>query len=143
MWAATMALNGLINVGVKQDWSTHIIGHELTAFHGLDHAITLAIVLPGVLNIKKIDRKEKLLQYAQRVWGITEGSEEEKLNMAIEKTENFFRELGMHTRLSEHDIGKQTIDRILKRFEQRGMTKIGMQQDIDLREAELLLESRI
>jgi NADP-dependent alcohol dehydrogenase len=53
MWAATQALNGLIGAGVPQDWATHMLGHELTAMHGLDHAQTLAIVLPALWNEKR------------------------------------------------------------------------------------------
>ena len=67
MWAATMALNGLIGAGVPQDWATHMIGHELTALHGIDHARTLAIVLPALLNERR-PKRAKLLQYAERVW---------------------------------------------------------------------------
>jgi len=142
MWAATMALNGLIGLGVKSDWSTHIIGHELTAFHGLDHAVTLAIVLPGVMNQKKQARKEKILQYGERVWQITEGSETDRLNKTIEKTESFFNELGVPTKLSAYNIGDDTIDRIIKRLKERGMEKIGMQQDISLEEVRKILKSQ-
>ncbi len=142
MWAATMALNELIGLGVKSDWSTHIIGHELTAFHGLDHAVTLSIVLPGVMNQKKHDRKVKILQYGERVWGITNGSETERLDKAIEKTENFFNELGVPTKLSAYNIGDETIDRIINRFKERGMEKIGMQQDISLEEVKEILKSQ-
>ena len=143
MWAATMALNGLIGLGVKSDWSTHIIGHELTAFHGLDHAVTLAIVLPGVLNQKKNERSVKLLQFGERVMGVSNGTDEEKLDKTIRKIEEFFRELGMRTTLSEYEIGQETINRIIRRFEGRGMKKIGVQQDIKLEEVRLILESRI
>ena len=143
MWAATMALNGLISVGVKNDWSTHLIGHELTAFHGLDHGVTLAIVLPGVLNQKKFDRKEKLLQYGERVWDIKKGSEEERLDKAIEKTEDFFLQLGAKIRLSDYNIGEETIERIIRRFEERGMEKVGMTEDIERDEVRLILQSRL
>ena len=68
MWAASMALNGLIGAGVPQDWSTHLIGHELTALYGIDHARTLAIVLPANLQVRRQEKREKLLQYAARVW---------------------------------------------------------------------------
>jgi NADP-dependent alcohol dehydrogenase len=64
MWAATQALNGLIGAGVPQDWATHMLGHELTAMHGLDHAQTLAIVLPALWNEKRDTKRAKLLQYA-------------------------------------------------------------------------------
>lgn len=143
MWAATMALNGLIGVGVKSDWATHTIGHELTAFHGIDHAVTLAIVLPGLLHQKKEARKEKLLQYAHRVWGIDEGSNNERINKAIGKTESFFRDLGMLTLLSEHDVGEDTVLKIVERFRNRKMFKLGMQQDITIDDVEAILRSRL
>jgi len=143
MWAATMALNGLIGVGVKQDWSTHIIGHELTAYHGIDHAITLAIVLPGLMQKMKTKRKERLLQYASRIWGLKEGSDDQRIEKAILKTDEFFRKLGAKTLLSEHQVGKTTIQKIKERFEKRGMKAIGGQQDISLQEVEEILESRL
>ncbi len=86
MWAATQALNGLIGAGVPQDWATHMLGHELTAMHGLDHAQTLAIVLPALWNEKRDAKREKLLQYAERVWNITEGSDDQRIDAAIAAT---------------------------------------------------------
>ena len=143
MWAATMALNGLIGVGVKNDWATHMIGHELTAFHGIDHAVTLAIVLPGLMTHLKDKRSEKLLQYAERVWNITEGSDEEKIAMAIVKTESFFKRLGIKTRLGDHHVGQKTIDRIIKRFKDRQLPQIGMLPDMKIEDAEKILVDRL
>jgi NADP-dependent alcohol dehydrogenase len=100
MWCSTNALNGLIGVGVPNDWATHGIGHQLTALHGLDHAVTLAIVLPGVWQVMKSDKQGKLLQYASRVWNIHEGSDEHRIDKAIELTEEFFNNLGIKTHLS-------------------------------------------
>lgn len=120
MLTATMALNGFIAMGVDQDWTTHMIGHELTALHGLDHAVTLAIVYPGVMHVLRDAKHDKLLQYAERVWDIREGSEEERINTVIRKTEEFFRSLGIKTRLSEHHIGDDTIHTISSRFRNRG-----------------------
>ena len=143
MWAATMALNGIIGVGVKSDWSTHMIGHELTAFHGLDHAVTLAIVLPGVLRLMKDKRREKLLQYAQRVWNINQGTDEERIEAAIQHTEAFFRQVGIATRLGEHNLGQDTIDRIVDRFTQRKMRAVGAQQDVSVANVGELLGWRL
>ena len=70
MWAAAMALNGLIGAGVPQDWATHQIGHELTALYGLDHAQTLAVILPSLLSVMRENKQQKLLQYAERIWGL-------------------------------------------------------------------------
>lgn len=142
MWAATMGLNGLIGCGVGQDWATHHIGHELTAFHGLDHAVTLAIVLPGVLNELKELRKVKLLQYGERVWGIDPKSMNAG-ELAIARTEAFFRSLGVKTRLSEHGIGQETITRIVERFKSRGTRNMSFLEDVNLDNLEKILISRL
>ena len=143
MWAATMALNGLLSAGVKSDWSTHMIGHELTAFHGIDHAVTLAIVLPGVMRLMKVKRREKLLQYASRIWNINEGSDEQRIELAIQRTESFFQQVGIATRLSDHSVGQDTIDRIVERFTLRKMRAVGAQQDISIADVAELLKSRL
>jgi NADP-dependent alcohol dehydrogenase len=125
MWSATMALNGLIMCGVPGDWSVHSIGHELTALHGIDHARTLAIVLPGLWKTLKKEKGQKLLQYGQRVWNITEGSEEERIDAAISKTSEFFESLGIKTRLSDYGVKRDTIEEIVKRFEERKWLDLG------------------
>lgn len=142
MWSATMALNGLIGAGVPQDWATHMIGHELTAFHGIDHARTLAIVLPGVMHIKRENKKEKILQYAKRVWGITTGSDDEKINAAIVKTAGFFESLGLPTRLIDYNVSADSVNRIVERFKQRGI-RIGEKGDIDYTVVESILTDRL
>ncbi|WP_321515846.1 iron-containing alcohol dehydrogenase [Marinifilum fragile] len=141
MWAATMALNGLIGMGVKSDWATHMIGHELTAFHGIDHGVTLAIVLPGLLSKLKEQRGEKLLQYAERVWNITEGTDDERKTLAIQKTEEFFQCVGIATRLGEHNVGQDSIDTISQRFLERGY--VGMLPDVAAADVAEILESRL
>lgn len=118
MLSATMALNDFIRMGVSQDWATHMIGHELTALHGIAHGASLAIVLPGTLQVLKDQKRGKLLQYAERVWNIQAGSEDEKIDQAIQQTEAFFRSIGMATRLSEVNIGDDTIDEVARRFNQ-------------------------
>lgn len=120
MVAATMALNGYVAWGVAQDWTTHMIGHELTALHGLDHGVTLAIVYPGVMNVMRDEKKDKLIQYAERVWGLTSGSDQEKIDGVIARTEAFFNSLGIKTRLSEYGIGRDTISTIAGRMKDRG-----------------------
>lgn len=125
MWSATMALNGMISCGVAEDWSVHSIGHELTAFHGIDHARTLAVVLPGIWKSLRKEKREKLLQYGERVWGIRSGSDDKRIDEAIEKTAEFFESLGIKTHLSDYNVNKDTIDRIVSRFEQRRWKGIG------------------
>lgn len=128
MWCATMALNGLIQCGVPGDWSVHSIGHELTALHDIDHARTLAIVLPGLWTVLKDEKREKLLQYGERVWKITGGTEEERITRTINRTVEFFESLDIKTRLSDYGVNQDTIDKIVRRLENRGMISFGDRQ---------------
>lgn len=143
MWNATQALNGLIGAGVPQDWSTHMIGHELTALHGLDHAVTLAIILPRVMYHQREQKREKLLQYAERVWGLSRYDEDSAIDLAIEKTELFFRNLGMKTRLSEHGIGKGVADEMARKLTENGFEKLGEHQDITPAEAHSIVTASL
>ena len=130
VWAATNALNGLIGTGVPQDWATHMIGHELTARFGIDHAQTLAIVMPSLWQVCREQKRTKLLQYGERVWHITEGSEDERIDAAISKTREFFESLGIKTRLRDYDADKADINDIIAALEAHHMTKLGEHQTI-------------
>jgi NADP-dependent alcohol dehydrogenase len=132
MWSASLALNGLIGAGVPQDWATHMIGHELTALYGIDHARTLAIVLPPLLNLQRETKRAKLLQYAERVWGITDGSDEQRIDQVIERTRAFFESLGIKTRLSGYDLGPDAVDAVVAQLEAHGMTTLGEHKDVSL-----------
>ncbi|EKS1843473.1 alcohol dehydrogenase [Cronobacter muytjensii] len=132
MWAATQALNGVIGAGVPQDWATHMLGHELTAMHGLDHAQTLAVVLPALWNEKRNEKRAKLLQYAERVWNITEGSDDERIDAAIAATRRFFETMGAPTRLSDYGLDGSSIPALLAKLEEHGLTALGEHQDITL-----------
>ncbi|OOF13952.1 NADH-dependent alcohol dehydrogenase [Salinivibrio sp. PR932] len=130
MWTATLALNGLIGVGVPQDWSTHMLGHELTALHGLDHAQTLAVVLPAMLNEKFEQKQAKLAQFAERVWHIDQGSEAEKAQQAIEKTRDFFERMNVKTRMRDYDLDETAIEPLIESLTQHGMTQLGEHGDV-------------
>ncbi len=122
MLSATMGLNGFLALGVTQDWCTHMIGHELTALHGLTHGATLAIVFPGTLRVLREQKKGKILQYGERIWNITSGSDDERIEKTIAKTEEFFASLGLSTRLHQENIGEATIAEIERRFNERKVT---------------------
>ena len=131
MWCCTMALNGLIQKGVPQDWATHMMGHELTALHGIDHARTLAIIAGNHYTYNFEDKKEKLAQYAKRIWGVQQGTIEEKARIGITKTTEFYQSLGMETKLSAYtDAYDGTAEIIAKRFEDRGWIKLGERQKV-------------
>ena len=143
MWVATLALNGLVGAGVPQDWSTHMIGHELTARYGIDHARTLAVVLPANLQIRRESKRRKLLQYAERVWHITDGSEEQRIDAAIERTRSFFESLDIRTRLRDYDIGADAIDTLIAQLEAHGMTQLGENRDVTPDVSRRILEASL
>ena len=140
MWSATSALNGMIAVGVPFDWTTHMIGHELTAIFGIDHAQTLAVLLPSVWRVLKTQKHAKLLQYAERVWDITEGDENSRVEQAIVKTEAFFQQVGLKTRLRDHGVELSQIDSIISALEAHGMTALSETGKVDLAMSRKILE---
>lgn len=143
VWSATMALNGIGGAGVPQDWATHMIGHELTALFGIDHGQTLAIVYPSLLEVRREQKRVKLLQYAKRVWHIESGSEEEKIDLAIRKTREFFESLGVKTRLSQYGIGTDKIPVIIEQLKAHGMTALSETQDLTLDIIQKILERAV
>ncbi|MCR6654310.1 MAG: iron-containing alcohol dehydrogenase [Opitutus sp.] len=139
VWAATCALNGVISVGVPQDWATHTIGHELTALHGIDHARTLAIVLPNLMHVQRGTKRAKLLQYAERVWDIREGTEDARIDAAIAKTRAFYENIGIKTKLSDYDVPASVASEVAKRLASRGVTAIGERGDLTPAKVEEIL----
>lgn len=130
VWSATMALNGIIAAGVPQDWASHLIGHELTSMFGLDHGQTLAIVLPSLLEVRRKNKHVKLVQYAERVWQITSGTEDEKIELAILKTREFFENVGVKTHLSDYNIGAEQIPLLIDNLKKHGLTALSESGDL-------------
>jgi NADP-dependent alcohol dehydrogenase len=143
MWAATNALNTSLSMGVTSDWSTHTIGHELTALYGFDHAVSLAIVLPGVMNLLSEKRKERFLQYGERIWGIHSFDHQAAIQETIKYTDQFFRCLGVKTKLSEHGIGSEAIDMVVKQLKSHGATHLGGAGDVSVEDVPAILENRL
>lgn len=139
VWAATWALNTAIGVGVPQDWASHMIGHELTALHQIDHARTLAVVMPSLMQVQRGSKREKLLQYAGRVWHITQGSEEARIDEAIARTRAFYEKLGLKTRLRDYDVSPETASVVAKRLKARGFLPLGEREDITAEVVEKIL----
>ncbi len=143
MWTATMALNGLIGAGVPQDWASHMIGHEITALNDTDHARTLAVVLPSLMNDQRKPKRAKLLQYAANVWNIRDGDDDARIDAAIDATRNFFEKLGVKTRLRDYHLGTQDIGRIVEGLKAHGMTALGEHQAIEPDDARRILEAAL
>ncbi|NRT12292.1 iron-containing alcohol dehydrogenase [Flavobacterium sp. 14A] len=140
MWSCTMALNGLIQKGVPSDWATHMIGHELTAMYGIDHARTLAVIAPSLYTVMFETKKAKLAQYGKRIFNL-EGTEDEVAKEAINKTVEFFHKMGMDTKLSDYTKEySETADFIVKRFDERGWKGLGEKQNITLDKVKSIVE---
>lgn len=142
MLSATMGLNGFVAMGVPQDWATHMIGHEITALTGTTHGQTLVVVLPGVMNALREQKGAKILQFGERVWGITKGTTDERIDRTIASVEQFCRSLGLATRLSELSIGEDVVEEIVRRFRERG-TLLGEAKNIDYKMVEVILRQRM
>lgn len=144
MWSATMALNGILRLGVPTDWATHMIAHELTALHGIDHARTLAIIAPNLYKKLFDDKKEKLVQYGKRVWGLNGESDIEIAEKAIEMTVSFFQSMGIDTKLSDYtsDYNK-TAQTVYDRFTDRKWIGLGERQKVGPELAKEIVEMSI
>ncbi|MGL4946284.1 MAG: NADH-dependent alcohol dehydrogenase, partial [Cetobacterium sp.] len=132
VWCATMALNGLIGAGVPQDWTTHMIGHEITAMFGIDHAKTLAVLQPAIWEVRKEKKRAKLIQYAERVLDIVEDNDDLKIKLAIDKTRLFFEELGIKTHLSDYGITEDKIENLIKALDNNNRTALSETEDLNL-----------
>lgn len=139
MWAANLALNGLIGSGVPQDWSTHVIGHQLTSLYGIAHAQTLAVLLPAVLTLQQRQKHTKLVQYGRRVWNL-EGPDETVREAAIDATEAFFAQMGLATRLHGLGLGEEAIEPVIERLARNRLTPLGEHRDLDLERCRRVLQ---
>ncbi|MDR2979356.1 MAG: iron-containing alcohol dehydrogenase [Bacteroidales bacterium] len=119
MWASTWGLNDWIGQGVTTDWATHMIGHELTAFFGIDHGQSLAIVLPGVMNVMRKEKEEKILQMGKNIFHLEKGTTDQRIDQTIASVENFFKSLGVKTKLSDYSVNEAGIQKVVNRFKER------------------------
>lgn len=142
MWCATHALNGNLRCGVPTDWSTHMIGHELTALYEIDHARTLAIILPRLYKNQFENKKEKLVQYGKRVFHLI-GNDDIIAQQAIEKTEAFFQSLGIETTIGAYTKDTDAPNIIKSRFIEREWLKMGERQAITPSDVENIVEAAI
>jgi NADP-dependent alcohol dehydrogenase len=140
MWCATIALNGLIGAGVPQDWAAHRIGYELTVLYGMDHAQTIAVLVPAMFKILEQGKRQKLLQYADRVWGINKGNEAERIDSAIVRTREFFEKMQVHTRLGDYGITDKCIPLVVDLLKAHGQVALGEHQSVTPEVVEKILK---
>jgi len=127
MLLANQALNGLIGVGVSQDWATHMIGHELTAFYGIDHARTLAIIQPQLLRVVGKEKTEKIALMGRNVFGIENDNEE-----VIKEIEKIYQNVGISTNINDYDIDDNVIQNVTNGLKNKHMTSLGEKGSVTL-----------
>lgn len=135
MHIANQALNGLIGSGVPQDWATHMIGHELTAFYGIDHARSLAVVQPQLFRVMLEDKKEKIAQMGETVFGIKDDNE-----AVIKAIESLYEKVGISTNLNDYEIDDKVIENIISALEAHGMVALGENANLTLDKSEQILK---
>jgi NADP-dependent alcohol dehydrogenase len=140
MWCATVALNGLIGAGVPQDWAAHRVGYELTVLYGMDHAQTIAVLIPAIFKVLEESKREKLLQYAERIWGINKGSEAKRIDAAIDKTREFFEQMQVPTRLSSYGVTDKCVPQVLELLQAHGQVALGERQSVTPEVVEKILQ---
>ncbi|GMN88873.1 iron-containing alcohol dehydrogenase [Francisella sciaenopsi] len=141
MFSATMALNGLIGVGVAQDWASHEIGHSLTALYNMDHGQTLAVIFIAIIKYKKAQKADKLVQYAENVWNVDRGlTKQQKIELAIEKTQSFFKQMNLGISLKDYNLGQDDINKIVENIQMNSFLPLGERQDIYLDDIRKILE---
>jgi len=136
---ANQALNGLIGLGVPQDWATHFIGHELSGLYGIDHARTLAIIQPNLLSILADEKEDKLLQMGKNVFGL------DTINVlvVVEKIRALYASLNIDLKISSYTEDKEIIEKVTSLLEKHGFTKFGDRETIDKSVVVKILEKSI
>lgn len=140
MWAATMALNGLLSTGTPADWASHLIGQEITGLYGLDHACTLAVMIPAIWKFNLADKKQKLAQYGERVWNIPASDTETMAIQAIDATVAFFETMGIKTRLSDYGLEEDSIPAVIDKLKEHGHVALGEHGNITPEKVEAVLK---
>ena len=107
MWASTVALNGLMGLGKKTDWSVHKMSHELSARYGLIHGETFSILYPAWIRyVADSDKKGRMARLERILFQAQEGSPEG----LARRLEEFYRNLQLPIRLSEREVGTEQFE---------------------------------
>lgn len=122
MWAGTIAHNGILGVGRSEDWGSHMLGHELSAFYDMTHGATLAIIIPHWMEYVYEKDILRFVKYAVDVWGIENDifHPEETARKGIEKTKEFFQLLGMPVSFKDAGIGEEKIEEMAQNCTKNG-----------------------
>jgi NADP-dependent alcohol dehydrogenase len=141
MWAANQALNGLIGAGAQQDWSTHMIGHSLTALYGIDHARTLSLVMSHLLRDQLEFKLAMLARFGRNVWKLQGSDDRAVATEAIALTEQFFSRMGCPVRLSELPNTAFDVEHIIDHLEKAHQLPLGERQNLNAEDVRRILKA--
>lgn len=143
MYCSTMALNGMINMGITGDWACHAIEHELSAIYDIPHGGGLAIVYPNWMKYVMDAGESKFAKLAVRVFGIESGSKSEH-ELALEgiaAVRRFFDSIGAPSTLGDYDIGEDRISEMARKAASAwGMDTIGNYKKLGKEDVEAILK---
>lgn len=108
MWAGTLAHNGLCGVGKEEDWASHRLEHEISAFYDVAHGAGLAVIIPAWMKLCAERNPDKLWRFAINVMSVNPAGKEtmEIIDEGISELKNFYHDLGLTTSLREL-VGKE------------------------------------
>ncbi|EPZ43566.1 iron-containing alcohol dehydrogenase [Alicyclobacillus acidoterrestris] len=112
MYCSTMALNGMINMGLRGDWACHAMEHEVSAIYDIPHGGGLAIIFPHWMEYVKSENPSRFASLATEAFGVNpEGkSTDELADIAIAKVREYYKEIGAPQRLADYDIGDENLE---------------------------------
>lgn len=133
MWASSVSHNGLTGCGTMGDWACHQLEHELGGMFDVAHGAGLAAVYGSWARYVYKVKPERFAKFAEKVFGILEGSVEEKAVAGIEAMEEFYRSIGMPTNIRELGIAltDEQIEELAEKCTFFGKRKIGAFMPLD------------
>lgn len=141
MWAGTVAHNGTCGVGRVEDWSSHMLEHELSALYNVTHGAGLAVIFPAWMKYVVDTDIDRFVQFATRVWGIDPvGDKKEIALKGIQAMEDFFVSLGMPVRFDDLGAKKEDIDQLVKVLEINNGETIGGFKVLTMTDAKRIYE---
>ena len=108
MWCGSVSHTGFTGLGREKDFSAHKLGHELSGRFDVAHGASLTTVWASWARTVYVDKPERFAQFAERIFGITDGTVDERARAGIDAMENYFREIGLPTNFTELGIGVQS-----------------------------------
>ncbi|MBI9072474.1 MAG: iron-containing alcohol dehydrogenase [Melioribacteraceae bacterium] len=112
-WSATMALNGVVGAGKSGgDWATHQMEHSVSAYFDIAHGAGLAIIFPAWMKYVSRANPSKFVRFAEKIFGITDGTDLEKADKMIEMLQDYYKLLGAPISLTEVGVKKGDLDKL-------------------------------